>query len=229
MNQGTENQVSINLVVWIRENWVWAAPLIYIYVTVVGMVQSWLQFNAFGINVFEFSELNDFLLAAFREPLSFLAILGLIVYGGLGIFTQRIMQRIMLRTLFRNKSPEHIESTRRLLKWFIYSTFVTIVLIAPYYGPRLLHQQYGQEWKDRFASEPNRNVTALIKNLENNGKDSGWIKNLTLIGTTDKFIFFIERSTNDVLIAPISNVVLVKKLKVSNKANAADAKSRAAD
>ena len=70
---------------WFRDNWAWVAPLIYIYVTLTGMAQSWFQFNAFGINVFEFSELNDFLLAAFREPVSFLAILGLITYGGMGL------------------------------------------------------------------------------------------------------------------------------------------------
>ena len=54
----------------------WAAPIVYVYVTIVGMFQSWFQFNAFGINVFEFSGLNDFLLAAFRKPLSFLVIIG---------------------------------------------------------------------------------------------------------------------------------------------------------
>ena len=61
-----------------RDNWTWVAPLLYLYVTAIGMTYSWLHFDAFQINVFDFAEINDFLLAAFREPKSFLSIVMLI-------------------------------------------------------------------------------------------------------------------------------------------------------
>jgi len=223
--QESEDQVGFDLFGWIHENWVWAAPLIYIYVTIVGMFESWFQFNAFGINVFEFSELNDFLLAAFREPLSFLAILGIIAYGSSGILAQWILQK----RLRQKRSPERVKRLRRLRRLFMYPSFVIFVLIAPYYGPNFLHKSYGQKWKDQFIAEPDRNVKVLIKDIEKSGTQSGWIENLSLIGTTDKFVFFVNHSTNDVLISPVSNVVLIERVKLSNKANSTDAKSRAAD
>ena len=79
---------------FLKENWKWAAPLFYIYVTIIGMVQSWLQFRVFGINVFEFSEINDFLLVAVREPLSFLVILGFVAYGGMLKIYQTINEKV---------------------------------------------------------------------------------------------------------------------------------------
>ena len=73
------NQTIPSFSAWLRANWVWAAPLTYIYVTVFGMVQAWIRFNAFDINVFEFSGIEGFLMAAFREPLSFFIALWIIV------------------------------------------------------------------------------------------------------------------------------------------------------
>lgn len=47
----------------------------YLVVTAVGMWFSWKLFAGFGINVFDYGEVGDFLLAAFREPASFLIVL----------------------------------------------------------------------------------------------------------------------------------------------------------
>ena len=77
-----------------RDNWTWAAPLVYLYVTIVGMVQSWFHFNEFQINVFDYAEINDFLLAAFREPKSFLYMLAMVLYAIFVMFlTTRSLRR----------------------------------------------------------------------------------------------------------------------------------------
>ena len=63
----------------------------------------------------------------------------------------------------------------------------------------------------RFVSESDRQVEALIKDLEKkDGIEKGWIKNLSLIGTTDKFVFFYNRSKKEILVAPLNNVLLIK-------------------
>jgi hypothetical protein len=47
--------------------------LLYLYVTGVGMLYSAVLYGRFGINVFDYSEIGDFLLAAFKNPVAFLS------------------------------------------------------------------------------------------------------------------------------------------------------------
>jgi len=197
----------------LKENWAWAAPLIYIYVTIVGMVQAWFQFRAFGINVFEFSELNDFLLAAFREPLSFLAILGIIAYGGIGMGVTKIVERIR-----KAKSGQSLSWIHKFQRWMMNVTFILLVLIAPYFGPLTLHKGYGDEWKEDFLSNPDRKVKATFKDMDKYESNAGWVDNLVLIGTTDKYVFFFDESKREILTAPLSNVLLIRRAESSNKA-----------
>jgi hypothetical protein len=43
----TERLAGMGWLTMLKENWAWFASLSYIYVTIVGMVQAWLQFRAF--------------------------------------------------------------------------------------------------------------------------------------------------------------------------------------
>lgn len=85
----------------VRENWAWAAPLIYVYATTIGTVASWTRFNQFGINILDFAELNDFMLAAFRDPLVLLTAFSVSVtfylYVRLFEWLNRIMDPIRKR------------------------------------------------------------------------------------------------------------------------------------
>ena len=49
--------------------------LLYVYVTALGMLYSAVLYGRFGINIFDYSETADFLLAAFKNPLPFFLIL----------------------------------------------------------------------------------------------------------------------------------------------------------
>ena len=40
----------------------------YVFLTFVGMVYEWLLFQRFGVNVLDYADVGDFLLAAVREP-----------------------------------------------------------------------------------------------------------------------------------------------------------------
>jgi hypothetical protein len=42
--------------------------LLYLYVTAYGMLYSWSLYRTFGINIFDYSEVGDFLLIAFKYP-----------------------------------------------------------------------------------------------------------------------------------------------------------------
>jgi hypothetical protein len=66
-------------VLWDKSNWnkikgffldnpTLALTLLYLYVTAVGMLYSAVLYGRFGINIFDYSEIADFLLAAGKNP-----------------------------------------------------------------------------------------------------------------------------------------------------------------
>ena len=85
-------QTRIDFLRAVREHWFWVAPLSYLYVSAYGLVASWHRFDAFGINVIEFSEFSDLVIAAFREPVSFFMFLILVMYGFLYILVLRQLE-----------------------------------------------------------------------------------------------------------------------------------------
>src|SRR5215210_1029614 len=60
--------------------------LLYLYVTAIGMLYSAVLYGRFGINVFDYSEISDFLLAAFKNPVAFLAA-GLLAVMGAAVLS----------------------------------------------------------------------------------------------------------------------------------------------
>lgn len=74
-------------------------------------------------------------------------------------------------------------------------------------GPDL-HAHFGED-----IHESSRNAKVLIKGFGKTGERNEWIENLSLIGTTGKYLFFLDHSTRNVLISPVSNVILIEKEK----------------
>ena len=48
--------------------------LLYLYAAAIGMIYSGVLYGRFGINIFDYSEIGDFLLAAFKNPIVFLVV-----------------------------------------------------------------------------------------------------------------------------------------------------------
>ena len=124
-----------------KDHWTWFTSFVYIYVSVVGMVDAWKHFNAFGINVFEFAEINDFLLAAFREPQSFLVILLLIVLGLVYfvlLWFFSILNNFVLPRYFSKSWSWALNiKLTRIYTAIAILTSLFYLLAAPYYGPRI--------------------------------------------------------------------------------------------
>ena len=72
--------------------------LLYLYVTVVGMVYSAALYGRFGINIFDYSETADFLLAAFKNPVAFLSA-GILaaLSAAYALWTQRSVRSLIAR------------------------------------------------------------------------------------------------------------------------------------
>ena len=106
----------------LKEHWRWTAPLFYVYLCGVGMLDSWQRFGAFGIRIFEFSEPTDFIVSAFREPilvetLALLVVLGLSLLISLGI-----VEHIRVPSSLSRRFPQTISAVLERIRfgWMLF-------------------------------------------------------------------------------------------------------------
>jgi len=234
INEDEETKTS-----WTHKIWIWPS-LLYGYLTYMGMVLSWNRFNAFGINVFDFAELNDFLLAALRNPtllaLRLIAFPISVVYcflfilrGFIGYINFQRRKRIPIKksclkivsSLFSWQTIKKIfcaypswKNIKRIL-WFIKKMYAERMTRWLFWAAVLLPAMILPWWNPVVkVGLPDLNVEVLLKDAGGNNKQNSWIKDLVLIGTTEQYIFLNrEKSREGVLIAPVSNVILIKESK----------------
>lgn len=206
----------------LKENWTWAAPALYVYITAIGMILSWAQFHVFHINIFEFAELNDFLLAAFRQPGALIGVITLSLYLPLMFWlgdlrVMRIFNRFVFRLYAILFSPMGLLIGRakykkcvvkfyrfqlnnnryisRLSKNFLF--FIFIFVSVPVLFANIELEAFKQT---TISSKP---ITVTVKS-----KEPRKIESLTLIGTTERFAFFCDK-IGKVIIIPISSIEMV--------------------
>jgi len=219
-----------SLLTLIRENWTWAAPALYVYVTGIGMALSWSRYKSFELNIFDFAELNDFLLAAFREPI---ALFGVVLMIGYWLFITWIGQAPLVKKILRFKHRAlsniglpltlffDVDRLRRFwvtryrkqlrLRNKIYrlarrpAAFLLIALLVPLFVSLVF---WGMG-KDDILHNSSSRVDVIVKGLANN-PNGAELKNILLIGTTDRFAFFYNEVENIVIIVPVANILLAK-------------------
>lgn len=168
---------------------VWV-PALYMIGSTIGMLDSWWFFHQFGINVFLYSEVADFLLASFREPGAWLIMawstfIGICDYSG---------------SLRVGSSG----STRRWLRWYasrryrqvgwIFGVVITVAYIAIFAGGRandVYEGRRGKQVRVLLTSDPTTEKTAV------------------LLGSTISFLFLYDRDARTVSIHPYENVLAV--------------------
>jgi hypothetical protein len=137
----------------------------------------------FGINIFDFAEANDFLLAAFKEPVAFgMAILTVIG----GVLATRVISRIQ-----RSSSSNNVRAVSLILVSFVVYTF------APAYFFARLN---AREIRDDSLAHVRLRYLGGVSSSEFRNRE------LILIGTTEKFSFFYDKATQNRLVIPIDKI-----------------------
>ena len=204
---------------FLRDHWPWVASLIYVYVTYVGMVQSYLYYGQHGINIFDFAELNDFLLAAFREPQSLIVLLLVlplsVLYVGLlhvsFLYAHKFRQR---RRHGSTHSPpfQRISVTTRTAFWVVP---LLVALILPFFFSLDTIRSYPIS-DSGIIKNPRANFNVLFGTPKGPEPVGDWVDNLVFLGTTDKFVFFLcdavlDSDQNRVYIAPVESIRLMER------------------
>ncbi|MCQ3831164.1 hypothetical protein HXX02_17155 [Microbulbifer elongatus] len=174
---------------YLREHWALAASLGYLYLTSIGMIQSGILFSRYEINIFEFSEINDFLLAAFREPVALIA--GFAVLGYVGVAFSILYKRrgspFSSGSLFKSKA----------MKFNIVISALCMPILVQVLFSDFINRNY------------ERSVTVELRRGSLPGIKDANKPDLFLIGTSENFVFVHEKKMDKTFIIPRSNLVAV--------------------
>lgn len=164
--------------------------MVYLALTFVGMIHDLWFYFYFRINILDFSETSDFLLAAMRNPLVIvLCILPIAILLG---FRKMRETEIRKSDWYDNYHRKYIHTkwNSPFFRIFIYGWFVVIYAAV-------FTQLYAKREADRIKKGSGRRVSYI----RNDGIRTD--ENPILLGTTAKFLFFYSPSTKTTEIVPI--------------------------
>jgi uncharacterized membrane protein len=156
----------------------------YVAASVIGMFYSWAYLRWFGINVFNYAQISDFLLASLKEPFTW----GLVIIA-------------VVLVLIDNASSRRVErkTTAKWLAWYgspkyrFMNNFVVILVVLLF----LYAYAFAQARDTRDGD--GKYVDVMFA-------DSGAATTALLLGTTGQFVFLYSEDTERVDIHPIENI-----------------------
>lgn len=165
----------------------------YIYITLIGIIYSFVLYNRFGINIFDYAELNDFLLAAFKDLYTIGIIFSLLIY---------ILSVKFVFYLITQKYPQNSQRVVSARKFQGFATVISFAytLIAPIFVPML--------FSEHNIKNDNKIIDIYLKNHKLNN-NSHVLKEQKIIGGTEKFTFFYDSSTEETNVIPIANIAII--------------------
>ena len=156
----------------------------YVAASVVGMFYAWAFLSRFGINVFNYSQISDFLLASLKEP-----------------FTWALVFLAAGFVLLDNASSRRLErkGPSKWLGWYgssryrFVNNFAAIAMVLSF----IYAYAYAQA-RDTKAGE--------AKLVDVTFAESGAVKTSSLLGTTGQFVFLYNSDDERVDIHPIESI-----------------------
>jgi len=206
-NTETWQQSGISLL--LQQNPGLGFTLIYLAISMLGLLFSWALFSEFNINIFNFTEVSDFLLAALREPMTFLL-------AGSAILVTRLLHwlgKIEIRH-WAAKDPK-----TRFARFYLRSSKavnshpITQLVIFVLYS-YLFISLYGG-WKARQIKAGEGQVIRVqltepvVDNRDENQAGSNVIIQGILLGSTNKYLFLYDPESGITSAMPEENIVRV--------------------
>ena len=158
---------------------------LYVAASFIGMLYSWMFLREFGINVFNYAQISDFLLASLKEPFTWVLALG-----------------VVLAIQLDNASSRRYGRRENRSKWFawygtpryrFFNNFAVIAVVTVLI--------FNFAW---FRAQDARAGNGKIVDVM--FADSGAATTALLLGTTGQFVFLYDDETERVDIHPIENI-----------------------
>ena len=180
MNETGKNSV----LAFFREHPALLASALYVAASVVGMFYSWAYLRHFGINVFNYAQISDFLLASLKEP-----------------FTWALVALAVVLILLDNRSSRRIErkNPRKWIAWYgspryrFVNNFAAVLAILVFLFA----------YANRQANETKAGEGKLV---DVKLADNGEVDTSILLGTTGQFVFLYDEPADRVHIHPLESI-----------------------
>jgi hypothetical protein len=191
----------------VHDNPTFVSSLLYLYVTGTGILYSFILYRQFRINIFDYSEIGDFLLAGLRNPLALLFVafqIGLLLLL-IAITNPRPSQGIV-----RGSDEAGTRNVRRMTV-----PFVLLIIFGGSVGsiglPILSAGRVAQDIKDGGQTS-----VQVRYSSSSDPADQVTKPGLELIGATQKVVFFYEvndkhdEKDNHTLVIPQSRIISIE-------------------
>jgi len=157
---------------------------LYVAASVIGMFYSWAYLRQFGINVFNYAQISDFLLVSLKEPFTWvLVVLALLLMS----FDNAMSRRV------QGKSPG------KWLHWYASPRYRFFNNFAALFGILLLIYAFANVQGRDTRDGEGKFVDVILA-------DGGTAATELLLGTTGQFVFLFDADAERVNIHPIENI-----------------------
>ena len=161
----------------------------YLILVGIGMLFSYKKYSRFGINIFQYSDIFDFLLTPFRD-------LSIFIFSLISISLVFLVYKVDKFT--KKKFPKYYKSKYRvglMRSQPVLSLTITFILYLFIFSGK-----YGKYIEKRILKNP-KSIEIVLNNEET--------KNGNLIGKNNGYVFLLENDS-EVNIYPITNLTEIK-------------------
>lgn len=167
-----------------REHPALLVSAIYVAASVIGMFYSWAYLRHFGVNVFNYAQISDFLLASLKEPFTW----GLVAIAVTLVLVDNAASRRVER-----KGPGKWGRWYASPRYRFLNNFVAVIIVLGF-----LDIYAGVE-----AGETRSGQGKLVDVVF---ADRGDARTSTLLGTTGQFVFLYDEEIERVHIHPLESI-----------------------
>ncbi len=185
-----------------RESPTMILTLCYVLITIIGTGYSFFFYREFDINIIKFADLSDFLLAAILEPRSlgffaFIVVLMLVAYW----FDVLLRKRF---NFYRNFVENRLKSK--------YSDPLVMIIVVLLFTV-ILMQDLAVKNADAIKHEGKDQYQVRFPEVESDES----VKNLELLGSTSRFVYFYDRKTKQSVVISPENLSYMSKPVIQKK------------
>ena len=180
----TRDLENIRLTTVLREHPALLVSAFYIAASVIGMFYSWAYLRHFGINIFNYAQISDFLLVSLKEP-----------------STWALVALAVALVLLDNASSRRVERKKpgKWLSWYgspryrFVNNFVVIYIVLAFI------YYFAVVQADNTRDGAGKQVDVRFE-------EGGNVRTATLLGTTGQFVFLFDTDRERVDIHPIESI-----------------------
>ena len=171
----------------------------YLAATGVGMLSSWTYYSRFGIDIFAYAQLSDFLIAAVRNPMATLAVLVAIPAVWFVMVSDAWFDRRFRWYKYLYVTGGLRRMSRSAPALAIYFALYAFIFVGLYSG----------RMEDRVRNGEVPRVEVQLQSGTYLGRDLSQPFSAYLFGSTGTFIFFYDLSADEVTAVPLENVARI--------------------